>query len=121
MSASAFLGLAETFRARMHVRVTLISNMLTADWKRHLEMACLLAAVLLLTYLCWHVCFMAYESWDFDEKTPGLIPLPLWLPQMGMVLGLLAFDTCFIDALWHLHKGRPDDAYDVDEPSVQAE
>lgn len=121
MSASAFLGLASTFRARMHVRVTLMSDRLGAIGKLRLEWLCLVVAVALLTYLCWHVSFMAYESWDFDEKTPGLIPLPLWFPQMGMVIGLLALDLCFIEALWHALRGHPDDGYDVAEAAVKAE
>ena len=121
MSASAFLGLAATFRARMHVRVTLLSDMVRPPWKNRLETACLAAAVGLLLYLSWHVCFMTYESWDFEEKTPGIIPLPLWLPQSGMALGLLAFTLAFVEALWHCLRGVPDRAYDAAEAEVKAE
>ena len=121
MSASAFLGLAATFKSRMHVRVTLLSDRLGPVWKSRLENGCLVLAVALLSYLCWHVCFMTYESWDFDEKTPGLIPLPLWLPQTGMAIGLFALNLCFIEALWHSLRGRPDDAYDASEITIQAE
>lgn len=121
MSASAFLGLATTFRARMHVRVTLLSDALRAPWKNRLEAVCLAAAVGLLLYLSWHVCFMTYESWDFEEKTPGIIPLPLWVPQSGMALGLLAFTLAFAEALWHCLRSAPDRAYDAAEAEVKAE
>lgn len=121
MSASAFLGLAATFRARMHVRVTLLSDSLDPLWKQRLELACLAVAVVLLSYLCWHVCFMTYESWDFDEKTPGLLPLPLWLPQSGMAIGLFAFLLSFIEALWLCARGIPDQAYDSVEAPIKAE
>ena len=30
---------------------------------------------------------MTWQSWQFNELSQGLVPIPMWIPQIGMALG----------------------------------
>lgn len=121
MVASSFLGLAATFRDRIHVRVTLLIDRFTASTKRKYDVLCLAMAVGLLAYLTFHVGHMTWESFDFDEKTPGMVPIPLWIPQMGMLLGMFIFLISCVDALCATITQHEDKFFLASEQSNQAE
>jgi TRAP-type C4-dicarboxylate transport system permease small subunit len=121
MSASAFLGLAATFRDRIHVRVTLLIDQFNPHIKARFDVVCLLAASIILAYLTYHTAMMTWFSWDFEEKTQGMLPIPLWIPQMGMLLGMFFFMICCIDGLIMTLRGKPDQFYTTPAQQNQAE
>lgn len=91
MGASAFLALAHTFVADEHIRVTLVMDRVTAGARRVLERVAVLLAVALSAYLAWHVSKLAWQSWQLDERSSGLIALPMWIPQAAMAIGAVTF------------------------------
>lgn len=121
MSASAFLGLAATFRDRIHVRVTLLIDRFNLGTKAKIDIICLMVASALLVYLTYHVGLSTWYSYDFDEKTQGMLPMPLWIPQMGMLLGMTIFLLCCLDGMVSSMMGRADEFFTAQENQSQAE
>jgi TRAP-type C4-dicarboxylate transport system permease small subunit len=91
MAASAFLALAYAFNANEHIRVTLLVERMSPPRKRLAASIAVTAAVLLSAYLAWHVAKLAWQSWQLDERSAGLIALPMWIPQSAMAVGAVVF------------------------------
>jgi TRAP-type C4-dicarboxylate transport system permease small subunit len=108
LAASAFFGLAHTFRRGAHVRISLIIDRFPARFRHGIEIFnCLLGAVV-VSYLAWHVGGLALQSYEFQDISPGLLAMPFWIPQTGVAIGVTAFAIALIDELvWLLSGGPP--------------
>lgn len=119
-AASAFLALGYTFRAGELVRVGLVIERLPPRARRHVETACLGAAALFVGYMTYAVVRFVYESWRFEEVAQGLIQLPIWIPQMSLVIGAIVLLVAVLDELWaHLAAGKT--AYQAAEDARRAQ
>ena len=98
-AASAFLALGYTFRHGDLVRVSLLIDRLPPRLRHHAEVACLCAALLVVGYTAWAAASFVYESWKFGELAQGLIRIPIWIPQMSLVLGALILALAVLDEL----------------------
>ena len=49
--------------------------------------------------MAWAVVSFVYESWRFHEVAQGLIKIPIWIPQLTFVLGVLIFLIAVLDEL----------------------
>ena len=49
---------------------------------------------------------MVYESYIFNEVSHGYIPIPLWIPQIPVAVGVVALNLAILDALVALIKGK---------------
>ena len=99
LAAASFLALAYTLRSGGHIRVTLVISHIHGRARRLLEGIILLLALLLVSYATWSCAYLVYESWLFDELSQGYIPVPLWIPQLPMALGLLVLSLALLDEL----------------------
>ena len=90
-AASAFLALGYTFREGELIRVSLLLDKLPPAARRPAETACLAGALLVVGYATWAVTGFVYESWQLGEVAQGLLQIPIWIPQMSLVLGLAVF------------------------------
>ncbi len=121
-AASAFLALGYTFRHGELVRVALVLDRLSPRARRPAELLALGAALVVSAYLLWAVTRFVYQSWLFNEVAQGLIKLPIWIPQLSIVLGaailLLAVADDFLTLAWggkpayrsaeEAHRAQPD-------------
>lgn len=105
-AASAFLALGYTFREGELIRVSLLVEKLPAGARRSAETACLVAALLVVGYATWAVSAFVYESWQLGELAQGLLQIPIWMPQMSLVFGLLVFLVAVLDELLAHLAGR---------------
>jgi TRAP-type C4-dicarboxylate transport system permease small subunit len=105
LAAASFLALAGTLKAGAHIRVTLVLAALGEKRRRSLEIWVLGAAVLFCTYIAYSLSRFAYYSWLFHEVSPGLIPVPLAIPQAAMAFGMLVLVIALIDELVIVLKG----------------
>jgi len=107
-AASAFLALGHTFRHGELVRVGLLLERLPPRARWHGEALCLAAASLFAAYLLYAVAHFVYESWKFGELAQGLILVPIWMPQMSLLIGAAVLLIAVLDELVvHLGGGTP--------------
>jgi TRAP-type C4-dicarboxylate transport system permease small subunit len=99
MAASSFLGLAYTLRANEHIRMALFLHRTRGRTRRALEIACLAAGGLLVGFFAWYTCDMTWFSFATHDVSQGLVPVPLWIPQSGMALGLVILLVALLDDL----------------------
>lgn len=98
-AASAFFALGHTFRHGELVRVGLWIDYLKGRWRWLAEIFALGVTALFTTYMAWAVARFVYGSWAFHEMAQGLLQIPIWIPQMSFVLGVLIFLVAVLDEL----------------------
>lgn len=99
LAAASFLALASTWRSRGHIRVTLVLDRLGGRHAYWLGIWALAIAITITAFLARHTCGLAMESWRFGDVSPGLVAVPLWLPQSVMAWGLLVLTVAQVDDL----------------------
>jgi TRAP-type C4-dicarboxylate transport system permease small subunit len=102
LGATIFLALAGTQRVGEHIRVTLVIERLGPVWAWLFEVLYRLIGLPLLVMLCWYMGALAYDSWDFGDRSAGMIGIPYWMPQLMMSIGVLLLCLRFIDELIQL-------------------
>ena len=118
-AACAFLALGHTFRHGELVRVGLWIERLGPRGRRIAELAALAVTGLFGTYMLWAISRFVYESWKFKEVAQGMIVIPIWIPQMSLVVGCAIFLVAVLDELFLvLRKQKP--TYQVAEEARRA-
>jgi TRAP-type C4-dicarboxylate transport system permease small subunit len=118
-AASAFFALGHTFRHGELVRVGLFVDMLKPGARRIAEIVALTVTGLFVGYMAWAVTRFVYESWQVKEVAQGLVKIPIWIPQLCFVLGVLIFFIAVLDELLTVIKGRKP-AYQLAEEDRRA-
>ena len=98
-AAAAFLALGHTFRHGELVRVGLWIHRLGARGRWIAELAALGLTAAFVAYMLYAAGRFVLESWQFKEVAQGLLPVPIWIPQMSFVLGVLIFFVAVLDEL----------------------
>jgi len=98
-AASAFLALGHTFRHGELVRVGLWIHRLEARGRRIAELFALGLTAAFVAYMLYAAGRFVYESWQFNEVAQGLIRVPIWIPQMSFLVGVLIFFIAVLDEL----------------------
>jgi TRAP-type C4-dicarboxylate transport system permease small subunit len=99
LAASSFLALAFTLRRGGHIRVNLLIDRRPPAAARVVELICLAAGSALMGYFSYYCFDMLYDGILFPDYTIGLIPIPKWIPQIGMTLGVVLMFVAFVDDL----------------------
>lgn len=115
--SATFFSLAYTLRAGSHIRVSLVVSHLRQPLQRGLEIWSLAVGSLLAGFFSWHGGLLAYDSYRFGDLAVGMIALPLWIPQMGMVLGSLVLLVALVDDLV-IVVGNKDPSYKREDEDV---
>ena len=105
LASTSFLALAGTFRAGVHIRVSLLIQHISGSARRVIEIFCLIVAILLVAYFSWYMLLLIMESFEYQDMSPGLIAVPLWIPQISVGVGLIVFLVALIDALFSVIGG----------------
>lgn len=96
LSASTFLALGYALRRGGHIRVTLLLDRLPPGRRRAAEGACVTAGLALSLYITVNTAEMVYYSIAYGDLTQGLVPIPLWIPQSGMMIGVTVLSLAFL-------------------------
>ncbi|MFO7652211.1 MAG: TRAP transporter small permease [Candidatus Krumholzibacteriia bacterium] len=96
LSASSFLALGYALRQNSHIRVTLLIDRLPADKRRVAEGLCVAGGLALSLYITANTVEMVYYSVIYNDLTQGLVPVPLWIPQSGMMIGVIVLSLAFL-------------------------
>jgi TRAP-type C4-dicarboxylate transport system permease small subunit len=115
-AAASFFAMAHAFKHGDFVRVTLLLEKVSDAAKRRFEIAALSIAVVAVGYLMFWANRFTYESWVFDDTAQGLLPLPMWIPQLSFALGSILLFIAVLDELIIVLRGsRPSYVVAVEE------
>ncbi len=98
-AAAAFFAMAHAFKHGDFVRVTLLLDSVGVKTRRALELGSLAIASVAVGYLALSACRFTYESWVFNDIAQGLLPMPMWVPQLSFALGSLLLLVAVVDEL----------------------
>jgi TRAP-type C4-dicarboxylate transport system permease small subunit len=118
-AACAFFAIGHTFRHGELVRVGLWLDRLKGRWRWFAEIFALGITAAFSVYMMWAVARFVYESWKFNEVAQGIIRIPIWIPQMCFVAGVLIFLVAVLDELVLVLK-RKKPTYQVAEEARRA-
>lgn len=99
LAAASFLALAHTLRQGGHIRVSLIISHLGPIARRIVEIWCIVLAGTVSIYFSWYTFMLIRESFIYNDLSPGMIAIPIWVPQTAMFTGLVVLSIALIDEL----------------------
>jgi TRAP-type C4-dicarboxylate transport system permease small subunit len=121
LASATFLGLAHTLRHGSHVRINLLTCKLPKRLQHSMNIVNCLLGSAVAGYLAWNVILLALQSFNFHDVSPGLLGMPMWIPQAGAALGVTALAIALLDELLWLVAGgesrcETEDEIDIDAP-----
>jgi TRAP-type C4-dicarboxylate transport system permease small subunit len=105
MAATAFLGLAHTFRAGEMIRVGLLIDHFKGRTRWWFDVLSLVIGLGFVLFFSYYAVLMTYDSYRFNDMAQGVLPIPLWIPQLGYSGGLVILSIAFVDELVHVLTG----------------
>jgi TRAP-type C4-dicarboxylate transport system permease small subunit len=110
------------------IRVGLLIDLLNARTRRIFEIGALLIGCGFIAFFAWYAVLMTYDSWQFHDRAQGVLPVPLWIPQLGYAGGLVILAIAFVDEFFHVlgggepryEKPKPRTAEEVIEQAIQS-
>jgi TRAP-type C4-dicarboxylate transport system permease small subunit len=128
MVATAFLGLAHTFRSGELIRVGLLIDRFAGRTRQAIEVVALVLGSGFIGFFAWHAARLTYDSWRFNDLAQGVLAVPLWIPQLGYSVGLTILLIALLDELAHVLRGgapryekpKPKTAEEVVEQAMQS-
>lgn len=97
LAAASFLALAYTLTRGGHIRVTLVVQYLPKWLQTILEIFALGLCALTALYGTWFMGKLTMDSLKFGDMSPGIIAVPIWIPQLSLVLGLGILAISLVD------------------------
>ncbi|MBN8938717.1 MAG: TRAP transporter small permease [Rhizobiales bacterium] len=104
-AAAAFLPLAATFKRGELVRMGIIVERFSDKTARWIELVALAICGAFGIYLSYWLCNMVYESFVFDERGQGLLPIPIWIPQAPVAIGAIVLAIAVVDEFVRVASG----------------
>lgn len=99
MAASGFLALPYALMRGAHIRVELLFRILPQRSLFAVEVLGNVVGLLIAAYLAWYCALFVLESYEFKEVSSGLLPIPMWIPQIPMVLGTVILVIAMVERL----------------------
>ena len=106
LASASFLALAHTLRYGGHIRVNLVSQRLPKGVQVVLEFLVLALSAAIVGFALWYMIDLTLQSYQYGDKSYGIIPIPLALPQAVVSLGLAILLISLIDTMALLGQKR---------------
>ena len=106
IAATLFFTLPTALMHGDHIRVTLVLDRLGQRARAGFEWGALIAALGLAVYLAWFAMRAVWLSYITHDVSPAADATPLWIPQLSMAIGCVAFALAFLDAIVARWRGR---------------
>jgi TRAP-type C4-dicarboxylate transport system permease small subunit len=106
LAATSFLALAHTFRKGSLIRVTLMIQGFKGRTRRAIELWCTGISFFLSAFASGAIIIMVMETYQYEELSTGLVAVPMWIPQLSMVFGVLILTLALADAFIDILKGN---------------
>ncbi|MCE9659387.1 MAG: TRAP transporter small permease [Burkholderiales bacterium] len=115
-AAASFFAMAHAFKHGDFVRVTLLLEKISVRAQKRFELAALSIATVAVGYLAYWANRFTYESWAFNDIAQGMLPIPMWIPQLTFALGSILLLVAVLDELVLVLRGhRPSYVVAVEE------
>ncbi len=106
LAAASFLALAYTLRSGGHIRVTLVTGLMPARLQRGFEAMALLIGLSMTGYATFYMLGLVEESIEFRDMTSGMLSIPVWIPQVPVLVGLVVLTIALADELLLVARGK---------------
>ena len=103
---ASFLALAHTFRHNVHIRITMITSRISPGRRRYFEIWSLAVSVAISAWFTFYCIGLAWDAYEFGDKSDGLLSIPLWIPQAMMTFGIGLLVVSLIEELINVLRGR---------------
>jgi TRAP-type C4-dicarboxylate transport system permease small subunit len=107
LAAATFLGLAPTFKAGAHIRVTLLSHLLAPRFLRPLDLLVLAIGIAFTAYFAYAAIDFVKDSYEFGELATAMVRTPLWIPRLAIPIGLVVLLIALLDEFVRVAQGGP--------------
>lgn len=121
MAALAFLGLAHTFKSGEMIRVGLLIDRFKGRTRWAFEVFSLVLGLGFTGFFAWHAVVMTWQSYEFNDVAGGVVPMPLWIPQLGFSGGLVILFIAFVDEFVHVVLRGNEPRYEKPPPQSDEE
>lgn len=112
MATSTFMALAYIFRSYGHIRVQLLVQRFSGGTRRGLEIVVLAFMTFIACFIAWYMTRLAYDSYDFGERSQGADAILLWISQTPVAVGAwlmaIAVVHTFLQALFDYEAVNPE-------------
>lgn len=99
LAAATFLAMPYTFRTGGHIKVSLVTGRLPTRARLWAEITALAGAAFLTGFAAYYVWLLVGESIHYSDVSNGTIPIPLWMPQSAMGVGMTLLCVAVIESL----------------------
>lgn len=108
LAGATFLAMPYTFRTGGHIKVSLVTARLSDRLRLWAEVAALTGAAFLTGFAVYYIWALVAESIHFKDVSNGTVPIPLWIPQSAMGVGMTLLCVAVIDSLFQtIIGGKP--------------
>lgn len=121
LASASFLALAYTLREGGHIRVTLVIGHLPEGIRRLFEVWCVGLATFIAGYFVWYTARLVHESYVYNDLSAGMVAVPIWIPQSGMLIGLIVLFISLLDEFVRVVTGRSPSYFDKGEKLLKVE
>jgi TRAP-type C4-dicarboxylate transport system permease small subunit len=105
-AAAAFFGMGQAFKNGDFVRVELLLSRMGPARRRFFELITLFAGCLFTGYISWSVSSYVWDSFKFNDLSQGIIVVPMWVPQLSIVIGSILLFLAFLDEFFRVVAGH---------------
>ncbi|SDQ19232.1 TRAP transporter small permease [Pseudovibrio sp. Tun.PSC04-5.I4] len=102
MASASFLAFANALNKGIHIRVSILHQMLGKTAQRLLEIWCFTIGSATIWYFVYYAYRFVYWSHKFNDVSQGQDRTPLWIPQSFMLIGALILAIALTDHLLQL-------------------
>jgi TRAP-type C4-dicarboxylate transport system permease small subunit len=106
MAGAVFFALAPALRAGVHIRVGVLVRLLKGRTRLALELLVGGLSLVAASYATYHLVRLVLDSYRYGDLAPGVLPLPIWIPQSLVAAGMAIFTVALADTLVSLLRGE---------------
>ncbi|MFK8075471.1 MAG: TRAP transporter small permease [Granulosicoccus sp.] len=99
LAASSFLALAYTLTQGGHIRVNLVLTRLPVGARWYAEILSTSVCAIVSGYVTFYMGKLCRESYEFGDLSPGIVAVPIWIPQSFVLVGMIILTVALFDCL----------------------
>jgi len=100
LAAASFLALSYTLTQGGHIRVNLVLTRLSSRARLAAEIFSLCVSSVVVAFATYYMAKLCMESYEYGDLSPGIIAVPIWMPQSVVLLGLIILTIALLDFLF---------------------